>query len=78
MTLMFYEHFLCLKDEISLVWLGRWTMLQTIMLADVYIREAGMLFIALGKEFSVRARYRKLIVPSRNKRLHQDIVTSGK
>ena len=51
-TLMFYEHALCLAQEVSLVWLGKWSTLQAAMMADIYVREAGMLFIALGDELS--------------------------
>lgn len=55
-ALMLYEHALCIEQEISLVWLGKWSRLQALMLADIYVREVGMLFIALGKAISLYFR----------------------
>jgi len=45
-TLMFYEHSLSLGEEIELIWLGRWSVLSAFVLADLYMREIGMLFVA--------------------------------
>ncbi|EPS94261.1 hypothetical protein FOMPIDRAFT_1108436, partial [Fomitopsis schrenkii] len=55
-ALMLYEHSLNLDEEISLFWKGkRWSLLPTTVLVDIYVREIGMLFMALTNNHGIHS-----------------------
>ncbi|KAI0717803.1 hypothetical protein C8Q72DRAFT_798877 [Fomitopsis betulina] len=67
-TLMLYEHWLNLDKEINLVWQAKkWSFLPTFVLVDIYMREIGILFMAIGS----------LLLPIQHTSTHCPPVTSG-
>ncbi|EPS94428.1 hypothetical protein FOMPIDRAFT_1134382 [Fomitopsis schrenkii] len=52
-VLMLYDHALSLGTEVALVWRGKWTLLSVIMTVDIYVREIGLVLLAIGSASSL-------------------------
>ncbi|EPS94437.1 hypothetical protein FOMPIDRAFT_1134365, partial [Fomitopsis schrenkii] len=52
-VLMLYDHALSLGTEVDRVWHGKWTLLSVIMMVDIYVREIGLVLLAIGSASSL-------------------------